>query len=112
MNDDTSSELSAHRAALMRDIEALLADLHALLREAAAAAGEQAGHDRAPLRARLETLRQRLRELEAESRGRARQWADAGDEFVHEHPWRLLGVAAAFAATCGALCALALDRRG
>ncbi|WP_020202561.1 YqjD family protein [Cupriavidus sp. WS] len=112
MTDDIRSELSAHRATLTRDIETLLADLHALLREATTEAGAQAGHTRGQFRARLDALQLRLRELEAQARGQIQPGAQAGDAFVHEHPWRVLGAAAAFAAACGTLCALALDRRG
>ncbi|WP_059413152.1 DUF883 family protein [Cupriavidus basilensis] len=112
MTDDFRSELSAHRTTLTRDIETLLADLHALLREATTDAGGQAGPARGQFRARLDALQLRLRELETQARGQVRHGMEAGDAFVHEHPWRVLGAAAAFAAACGALCALALDRRG
>ncbi|WP_454720841.1 MULTISPECIES: DUF883 family protein [Cupriavidus] len=112
MTDDLRSGLSAHRATLTRDIETLLSDLHALLREATGAAGEPGGNARGQLKARLDALQLRLRELETQARGQIRHGAQAGDAFVHEHPWRVLGAAVAFAAACGTLCAQALDRRG
>lgn len=109
--NDIRSALSAHRATLQHDINVLLSDVQALLRDTAALTGEQAGQAREQFKAQLEALQLRLRELQAQGREQVRDWADSGEEYVQAHPWRALGMAAAVAAACGALFAIALTRR-
>ena len=109
--NDVRSTFSVHRATLQHDIKVLLADVQALLRDTAALTGEQAGQTREQFKVRLEALQQRLRELQAQGRDQVLDWADAGEAYVHAHPWRALGAAAAVAAACGVLVAMSISRR-
>ncbi|MDF3833403.1 DUF883 family protein [Cupriavidus basilensis] len=110
MND--VRDFSVHRAALTHDINVLLADVQAFLRDAAAEAGDQTAQTREQFKARLGTLQSRLQELQAQGRAQFRDLAQAGDEYAHAHPWRVLGAGVAIGAACGALSMLALGRRG
>jgi len=51
----------------------------------------------------LKLAREKLADLSAAGRERARQAADAADDYVHDNPWSSIGVAAAVGLLVGVL---------
>ncbi|NLD69392.1 MAG: DUF883 domain-containing protein [Limnobacter sp.] len=114
---------------LVADIRQVVADLDAVLREAVSETGAEVGGLKGRLRDGLHAARASLAELESDvgerareaarmtsdrareaaraTSERAREAARYTDDYVHEHPWAVVGVAAGI----GALIALILSRR-
>jgi|SRR6187455_774470 len=99
------------RDKLMEDFSAVIADTEQLLKSMAAVGGEQAKSLRADLEAKLASARERLKELEQDARERTQAAARAADEYVHEHPWQSIAVAACAGAVAGLVVGLVLNRR-
>jgi ElaB/YqjD/DUF883 family membrane-anchored ribosome-binding protein len=93
---DTKDQLVANLRRVVADAEDLLA----------ATAG-QADSKLADLRDRaresLTLAREKLADISEASRERARQVADATDDYVHDNPWTSIGVAAAVGMFIGVL---------
>jgi ElaB/YqjD/DUF883 family membrane-anchored ribosome-binding protein len=94
---DTKDQLVANLRRVVADAEELLA----------ATAGQVADGRLAELRDRakesLMLAREKLADISAASRERARQVADATDDYVHDNPWTSIGVAAAVGMLIGVL---------
>jgi ElaB/YqjD/DUF883 family membrane-anchored ribosome-binding protein len=101
MNDTTST--TSQRDKLMADLRVVLADAEELLKLTANQAGERVGAARERVQASLEKAKVRLAELEALAAERTRIAAKATDEFVHEHPWKAVGIAAGVGLIVGLL---------
>ncbi len=99
------------RDKLLHDFNEVVADTEQLLKSVAGAGGEKAQALRANVEQSLRTARERLRELEQDALERTRAAARATDEYVHEHPWRAVGIGAAIAAIIGIVVGLLLNRR-
>jgi ElaB/YqjD/DUF883 family membrane-anchored ribosome-binding protein len=78
-----------------------------LLRATATQAGEQIAVARQRIQDSLQQAKVKLAEADAIVRERAKQAARYTDEYVHENPWRAVGVAAGI----GLLLGLILGRR-
>lgn len=87
--------LGTARTQLMDDINKIVGDTEALLRAVAAVPGEKASALRASIEANLDAARRRLREMHGAAYDSTTAAARATDQFVHENPWALIGVAAA-----------------
>ena len=79
------------------------ASLAARLRRTGAQAGEKAAAARERIQASLVTARAKLVEAERALVDRTKQAAKATDEFVHENPWKAVGIAAAVGFVLGVL---------
>lgn len=101
MNDTTST--TSQRDKLMADLKVVLADAEELLKLTANQAGERVGAARERVQASLEKAKVRLAELEGLAAERTRIAAKATDEFVHEHPWKAVGIAAGVGLIVGLL---------
>ncbi len=88
---------------LVADLKAVVADADDILRATAGAAGEKMGEMRQKVEARLRDAKERLADAEAVLCDRAKEAAAATDDFVHEHPWKAVGVAAAVGLALGVL---------
>ena len=97
----------SRRDSLVEDFSALLAEAEDLLRNASEETGDKAQALRQQVEARLLRARLRLQELEGEAVARARAASQATDEYVRDHPWQTVGIAAAVAFVAGLL----LNRR-
>ena len=90
-----------------RDFESLISDAEALLKSTADAVGEQASEARTRLQKSLSQARDRIADdLEALSDHGQEAYA-AADDFVHQRPWPVIGIAA----LAGVTAALLLGRR-
>ena len=101
MNDSTT----AAREQMISDLRAVVADSEELLRATAGAADERATAARARVEESLRTARGKLEELDSQMLDRLNQAAKAADEYVHEHPWGAVGIAAAAGLLVGVLLA-------
>ena len=98
-----TSENPATSEKLVQDLRVVVADAEELLRATASQAGERAAAARAKIEQSLERARAKLTEVETALAERSRQVAHATDEYVHEHPWTAVSVAAGIGLIIGLL---------
>lgn len=92
---------------LMADINVVLADAEDLLRQAAQASSEQAAELRRRAQAAIASAKDRLVEIEHRVVDGTKHAARATDHWVHEHPWKAVGIAAGI----GIIIGLLINRR-
>jgi ElaB/YqjD/DUF883 family membrane-anchored ribosome-binding protein len=92
---------------LVADLKTVMLDAEALLKATSAQTGEKIQEARARAEQSLQQARARLSGLEDEAMRRAKEVADATDEYVRENPWQSVGIAAGV----GLLVGLLLSRR-
>ncbi len=98
------SELTAaNKDKLVSDLRVVISDTEELLRATAGAAGDKVGELRERLGVRLRDTKERLIDLEAAVVDKTKAAARATDDFVHEEPWKAVGVAAALGLALGVL---------
>jgi ElaB/YqjD/DUF883 family membrane-anchored ribosome-binding protein len=78
---------------LMADLRLVVADAEELLRSTASQAGEKATAARARLQESLQAARERLSAAEAAVVERTKQAVQVTDQYVHDNPWKSIGVA-------------------
>ncbi len=88
---------------LIADFKVVVADAEELLRATANQAGDKAADLRAKIQNRLADAKLRLADAEAAVVDRAKQVGRAADTYVHDNPWRSVGVAAGFGFIVGLL---------
>ena len=93
----------ANKERLVSDLRVVISDTEELLRATAGAAGEKAGELRERIAIRLRDAKERLADLEAALVHKTKAAARATDDFVHEEPWKAVGVAAALGLALGVL---------
>jgi len=102
------SELSAiQKEKLMSDLKHVLADAEALLAATADDAGEEVSRLRSRVTATLSQAKTGLIEAQAAVVDKAKVAAKATDEYVHDNPWKSIGIAAG----AGLLVGLLIGRR-
>jgi ElaB/YqjD/DUF883 family membrane-anchored ribosome-binding protein len=79
---------------LIADLKIVMNDAEEILRNTAGQAGEKAAELRERLTARVQAASERLRALEDAAVQRTKAVARATDDYVHEHPWQSIGIAA------------------
>lgn len=84
-------------------LQAVVNGAESLLKATGERVGEAASGERERIGERLRHARTRLGELEEQFLSEARERAEAADRYVHENPWRTIGIAAALAFALGAL---------
>jgi ElaB/YqjD/DUF883 family membrane-anchored ribosome-binding protein len=107
MNGDAMNDNSVNRDKFVQDMKLVISDAEELLRATASQAGEQISVARERIKDSLHEAKVKLAEADAVVRERARQAARYTDDYVHENPWRSIGVAAGI----GLLLGLMLGRR-
>lgn len=88
---------------LIADFKVVVADAEELLRATANQAGDKAADLRAKIQNRLADAKLRIADAEAAVVDRAKQVGRAADTYVHDNPWRSVGVAAGFGFIVGLL---------
>lgn len=102
------SELSAiQKEKLMNDLKLVLADAEALLAATADDAGDEVTRLRGRVAATLSQAKTGLIEAQAAVVDRAKVAAKVTDEYVHDNPWKSIGIAAG----AGLLVGLLIGRR-
>jgi ElaB/YqjD/DUF883 family membrane-anchored ribosome-binding protein len=105
MSTATPNEVTTDQ--LLADLKTVMSDAEALLRATSAQTGEKIQEVRARAEESLRQAKARLSSIEDEALRRAREVADATDEYVRENPWQSVGIAAGV----GLLVGLLLSRR-
>lgn len=101
----TNTEVTTDQ--LVADLKTVMSDAEALLQATSTQTSEKIQEVRARAEESLKQARQRLGQIEDEALKRAREVADATDEYVRENPWQSVGIAAGV----GLLLGLLLSRR-
>ena len=103
------TNISEARNQLVEDFNRVVSDTEALLRAMASVPGEKASALRASVEDNLKAAKSRVRELQGVAYEKGTAAARATDEYVHENPWTLIGVAAAVGLIVGLV--IASERR-
>jgi ElaB/YqjD/DUF883 family membrane-anchored ribosome-binding protein len=98
-----TTENSINTEKLVQDLKVVVADAEELLRATASQAGERVTVAREKIQQSLERARMKLGEAESAVADKTRQMANVTDEYVHEHPWKAVGVAAGIGLIIGLL---------
>ena len=93
----------ANKEKLVSDLKVVISDTEELLRATAGAAGEKVGDLRERLAVSLRDAKERIVDLEVALVDKTKAAARATDDFVHEEPWKAVGVAAAVGLALGVL---------
>jgi len=88
---------------LVADLKAVVHDAEALLRATSSQTGEKIQEARARAEDSLRQARARLTQVEEEALKRARELADATEEYVRDNPWQSVGIAAGIGLVLGVL---------
>lgn len=104
---DLIDQSTVTKEKLVADLKVVIADAEELLRATANQAGEKVVELRARMQENLTTARHKLADAEAALKEKSREVARATDDYVHEHPWKSIGVAAGV----GLLVGLLIGRR-
>ncbi len=95
------------RERLVDDLADVLGEAEEMLTRAATETGDKARDLRSQVETKLLRAKLRLQEIEGEAVDHAKAAARATDDYVHDHPWQAVGIAAAVGVAIGLL----LNRR-
>ena len=105
----TGSGIGAAREQLVEDFQKIVSDSEALLRALASVPGEKTAALRAGLEDRLNSTKDRLRDLQGQAYEKGAAAVKFTDEYAHENPWQLIGIAAGVGLLIGLLLASGRD---
>ncbi len=101
---ETTEELSdVTNEQLIADFKTVVSDAEALLKATAGQTGDKVAATRARVEESLGVARARLAEMQATAIAKAKAAAKATDAYVHENPWKSVGLAAAIGVVVGLL---------
>jgi ElaB/YqjD/DUF883 family membrane-anchored ribosome-binding protein len=106
MSDMTDQSIVT-KEKLVADLRTVVTDAEELLRLTASQAGEKVGELRVRMQENLVSARHKLADAEVALKEKSREVARATDDYVHEHPWTSISVAAGV----GLLVGLLIGRR-
>lgn len=98
-----ATDTAVSKDKLVQDLKVVIADAEELLRATASQAGEKAAQAREKIQDSLHKAKIKLAEAEEVVIDKTKQAARATDEYVHEHPWRAVSVAAGIGLIIGLL---------
>jgi ElaB/YqjD/DUF883 family membrane-anchored ribosome-binding protein len=99
MNDLTAAQTDK----LLADLRLVVTDAEELLRTTAGQAGEGAAELRAKVQASLTRAREGLADAQEAALEKAKAAGRAADDYVHENPWRSIGIAVGVGVVVGLL---------
>lgn len=102
-NGLSNIDISVSKERLMQDLRLVVADAEELLLATAGQAGEKAAAARERIQAHLLAAKDRLADAEAVVLEKTKAAARVTDEYVHENPWRSVGIAAGVGLVIGML---------
>ena len=88
---------------LAQDLKIVISDAEDLLRATASQAGDKVAAAREKIQDSLHRAKLKLAEVEDVIVDKGRQAARATDEYVHDNPWRAVGIAAGIGFIIGLL---------
>jgi len=90
-----ATDISAiNKQKLVSDLRVVVSDADEILRASASLAGEKVHELRERIQDRLRDAKLRLADAEAALVDKTKAAARATDDYVHENPWRAVGIAA------------------
>ncbi len=101
----THTSISAPKDKLMEDLRMVVADAEELLHATASQAGESAAAARARIQKSLKNAKEQLLDAEDVLIERTKEAAQVTDQYVHENPWKAIGLSACVGALVGMLIA-------
>jgi ElaB/YqjD/DUF883 family membrane-anchored ribosome-binding protein len=106
------SELtSVQKDKLMSDVRVFISDAEEMMRLASGQAGEAATDVRERIQSQLQQARAELANLQKMVVTKAKVATQATDDYVHENPWKSIGIAAGIGAGVGVVIGLLAGRR-
>ena len=88
---------------LAADLRVVIQDAEELLKATASQAGDKVIAARAKIQESLDGAKDKLARLGEVGVDKAKEAAEATDNFVHEHPWKAVGIGAAVGVIVGML---------
>jgi ElaB/YqjD/DUF883 family membrane-anchored ribosome-binding protein len=101
----------ATKERLFEEFNDVLVETERFLKTIAGAGSDKAGALQAGVRERLNAAAARLAALRDESLDRADAAARSADRYVHDNPWRTVGIVAALTAITGLVTGILISRR-
>jgi ElaB/YqjD/DUF883 family membrane-anchored ribosome-binding protein len=98
-----SEAKAVNRDRLVADMKVVVADAEELLRATASQAGEKVTELRGKIEHHLVTARASLAEAQGVVADKAKLAGRAADDYVHDNPWRSVGIAAGVGLVVGLL---------
>lgn len=98
-----NTEAAVTKEKLAQDLKAVIADAEELLRATASQAGDKVAAAREKIEYSLREAKHKLAQVEDIVVDKTKRAAHATDEFVHEHPWKAVGIAAGVGLIVGML---------
>jgi ElaB/YqjD/DUF883 family membrane-anchored ribosome-binding protein len=92
-----------NRDKLVADMKIVIADAEELLKATASAAGDRVVAARARVEESMKVAKVKIEAAEDAVKDRAKAAARATDDYVHAHPWKAVGTAAAVGIIIGML---------
>ena len=89
---DEKNEVSKEK--LMEDLRVVVSDAEELLRATASQAGEKVSAARERIQDNLAAAKEHLAAAQQHVAAKTKQAARVTDEYVHENPWKAVGIAA------------------
>ena len=105
--ESTETTEIVNRDKLVADLKVVVADAEELIKLTAGQAGEKVAAIRDKMKHGLEQAKTRIVELEGRAVEKTKAAARATDAYVHENPWKSIGIAAGV----GFLLGLLIGRR-
>ncbi len=99
--------LASNIKTVRNDMKTLVKDAQELFHEASLVTGEKAEELRAKGLVLLDTAMEKAQEVQAIAIEKGKAAAQTTDQFVHEHPWKAVGIAAG----AGLIIGLLISRR-
>lgn len=93
----------ANRDKLITDVKTLMADADDIVKAMASATGEKATELGEKLRVKLRSAKEKMADVQEVLAERAKAAARATDDFVHDNPWKSVGIGAAVGFLIGLL---------
>jgi ElaB/YqjD/DUF883 family membrane-anchored ribosome-binding protein len=91
------------REKMVNEFTAVLTEAEDMLQRAATETGDKAKDLRSQVEAKLLHAKLRLQELQGQATDKAKAAARATDDYVHDHPWQAIGLAAIVGLVAGLL---------
>jgi ElaB/YqjD/DUF883 family membrane-anchored ribosome-binding protein len=104
---ETNDLSTVNKEKLVSDMKIVVADAEELLRATASVAGEKVSELRVRIQDRLRDAKVRIADAEVALLDKTKAAARATDDFVHENPWRAVGISAGI----GLLLGIIIGRR-
>lgn len=100
----STEELSnVNKDKLVSDLKVVISDAEEILKATANQAGEKVGELRERIQDKLRDAKIRLADAEAILVDKTKAAARATDDFVHDHPWKAVGIAGVVGLALGVL---------